>query len=419
MVNQVVQGELQEIVSTHQALDGSLRSLRVGLVHDYLTQYGGAERVLESLHRLFPDAPVLTSMVDQAALPDSFGAWDLRETWLARLPAASKLHRSFLPLYPGAFQDLGTGMEELDVVIADSSAWAHHIGVSDRTALICYCHSPARFLYSDPHYLKPAALPPGVRQASGLAFARLRRKDQEAARRVDRYIANSRNVALRIQQAYGRRATVVYPPVDVERIMKASAGVDVEPWYLVVSRLVPHKRVDLAIDACTRYQLPLKVIGGGRALGRLQRQAGSTVEFLGQCSDDEVADHLRRCRALLLPGLEDFGMTAVEAQAAGRPVIAFAGGGALESVLPGETGVLFTEPTVESLMEAIDWFERQRWEPERARANALRFSERRFHTEMLEEIKAGIAARARKFASGPAGSQRVDPGTKQVPSFNE
>jgi glycosyltransferase involved in cell wall biosynthesis len=164
-------------------------------------------------------------------------------------------------------------------------------------------------------------------------------------------------------------------------------------WFAVVSRLVPHKRVDLAVDAATRWGFPLKVIGEGRSEAALRRRAGPSVEFLGQRNDDEVAQLLRRCKALLLPGMEDFGMTAVEAQAAGRPVIAFAGGGALESILPGETGMLFPAQTVESLAEAIDRFEGRSWNPAIARANARRFGVDRFQAEMMEEIAAGIAAR--------------------------
>jgi glycosyltransferase involved in cell wall biosynthesis len=391
---------------TMNALDSHVSDMsgdtgRVALVHDYLTQYGGAERVLESLHGMFPEAAVFSSVVDRDSLPEAFEAWDVRETRLARVPKARQIHRGLIPLYPRVFRDLREELAEFGLVIADSSAWAHHAGVSDGTALICYCHSPARFLYGDSTYLGPAALPAGVRKVAGVAFAGLRRADRRAAARVDRYVANSRNVAARIERAYGRRVTVVYPPIDVERF--AGESWVPEEWFAVVSRLVPHKRVDLAVDAATRYGFALKVVGEGRAGEKLRRRAGPTVEFLGQRNDREVADLLRRCRALLLPGMEDFGMTAVEAQAAGRPAIAYAGGGALESILPGETGVLFGEQTVESLMDAIDRFERGRWEPVVARANARRFGIDRFRAEMLEEISAGLAARpGGRFFSFPS-----------------
>jgi glycosyltransferase involved in cell wall biosynthesis len=382
--------------------------MRVALVHDYLTQYGGAERVLEILHGMFPEAPVFSSIVDREAFPEGFPVEEVRETWMGRLPLASRVHRGLIPAYPMAFRALRKELDGFDVVIADSSAWAHHAGVSEGTALICYSHSPARFLYGDATYLGPAGLPVGVRQAAAVAFAGLRRADRRAAERVDRFVANSRNVARRIARVYDRRVPVVYPPVDVERF----AGADCAPeeWFAVVSRLVPHKRVDLAVRAATRYGFPLKVIGEGRAEARLREMAGPTVEFLGPLDDAAVAEALRRCRGLLLPGMEDFGMTAVEAQAAGRPVIAFAGGGALESILPGQTGVLFSEQTVESLMAAVDAFERVRWDPAAARANARRFGIGRFRAEMFEEIAAGVAMRRGDSGRDSSASVRTEGG---------
>ncbi len=377
--------------------------MKVALVHDYLTQYGGAERVLAELHTMFPDASVYSSVADRDALPAQAITWDMHETMLARVPFSKRVHRGLLPLYPAAFRGLRTKLKDADLVIADSSAWAHHAGVAEEAALICYCHSPARFLYGDSTYLGPASLPFGVRQVADLAFAGLRRSDQRAAMRVDRYVANSRNVATRIERAYGRNVSVVYPPVDVGRF--AVADGPAADWFLVVSRLVPHKRIDLVIEAANRWGVALKIVGDGRSEVALQRQAGPSVEFLGALDDDEVARYMRECRALILPGLEDFGMTAVETQAAGRPVIAFAGGGALESILPGETGELFAEATVESLMDAIDRFERRRWEPAVARANAERFDVSRFRREMLEEIEAGLLAR-RQLSADRASDRR-------------
>jgi len=215
-------------------------------------------------HDLYPDAPVFPSIVDRSALPAGFASWDLRESALARLPMAARFHRALIPFYPRAFRGLADGLRSCDVVLADSSAWAHHAGVRPDAVLVCYCHSPARFLYGDRDYLAPAGIPPVVGQAAAAMFGMLRRSDRRAAARVDRYVANSQNVAARVRRAYDRDVAVVYPPVDVDR----SAGGPAEPeaWYLVVSRLVPHKRVDLAVDACTRYGLPLKVIGEGRAM---------------------------------------------------------------------------------------------------------------------------------------------------------
>ncbi|HEY7033731.1 MAG TPA: glycosyltransferase, partial [Thermomicrobiales bacterium] len=250
--------------------------MRVALVHDYLTQYGGAERVLEALHELFPEAPVFTSISDLSSLPPSFGSWQIRTSPLQHLPLAPRVHRVLLPLYPSAFRSFEQALREFDLVIADSSAWAHGVVVRNDATLVCYCHSPARFLYRDQGYLGPARLPPIAKQLTPPLFAWLRRTDRRNAARVDRYLANSRNVQRRIKAIYGRESTVVYPPIDLDRYAPTGDPPDPEPWFLVISRLVPHKRVDLAVDACARLRLPLKIIGDGRSLDELRRQAGPT-----------------------------------------------------------------------------------------------------------------------------------------------
>jgi glycosyltransferase involved in cell wall biosynthesis len=364
----------------------------IALVHDYLTQYGGAERVLETLHDLYPDAPVFTSVTDLSALPPSFASWHIHNSPMQQIPGAAKIHRALLPLFPTAFRSFTGALSEFDVVIADSSAWSHNVVVRDDAILICYCHSPARFLYGDQDYLRPARLPPLIRQVTPPIFSWLRRNDRRAAAGVDRYLANSNNVAQRIQRVYGREATVIYPPVDVERYSPGNPLPDPEPWYLVVSRLVPHKRVDLAVTACQRLGKPLKVIGDGRALSDLRKQTGTSVEFLGRLDDADVIDHLQRCRALILPASEDFGMTAVEAQAAGRPVIAFGQGGALESIVDGETGLFFARQDPDSLAATIQRFENRAWNPDRALANAARFSKQQFMRQIANEVQAAFTA---------------------------
>jgi glycosyltransferase involved in cell wall biosynthesis len=361
--------------------------LKVALVHDYLTQHGGAERVLEQLKLIYPDAPVFTSFVDFSALPAHFRDWEIHATPANHLPGATRYHRALLPAYPAIFRGYRGALREFDVVLADSSAWAHHAAGSASAASVCYCHSPARFLYGDQNYLGPARVPGPAKAVLPGVLRGLRALDQRAAARIDCYIANSATVAARIQFAYGRKAKVIFPPVEVERFAPTGVQSKPAPWYLVVSRVVPHKRVDLAVDACTRANLPLKVIGDGRSLEALLRTAGPTVELLGWQPDEVVVDHLRRCQALVLPAVEDFGMTAVEAQAAGRPVIAFAGGGALETVIDGETGVFFSEQTTESLIEAIDRAKAISWNPERAVENASRFAPERFRREIVEAME--------------------------------
>jgi glycosyltransferase involved in cell wall biosynthesis len=373
--------------------------VRVALVHDYLTQYGGAERVLEALHERYPGAPVFTSVTDLAALPASFSSWDIRNSPMQRLPEVKRFHRALLPLFPAAFRSFTPALRDHDVVIADSSAWAHGVVVRDDAVLICYCHSPARFLYGDQGYLGPAQLPALASQLTPPIFSWLRRNDRRSAARVDRYLANSTNVARRIWNVYGREATVVYPPVDVERYASCDPHVEPESWYLVISRLVPHKRVDLAIDACSRLGKRLKVLGDGRSLADLRRRAGPTIEFLGRVDDDIAADHLRRCRALILPAAEDFGMTAVEAQAAGRPVIAYGEGGALESIVAAETGLFFAHQTPDSLIAAIRTFEERSWDTTRVRANAMRFSKPRFLKEIEAQVEEAIEEKRNRLSS--------------------
>ncbi len=367
--------------------------MRVALVHDYLTQMGGAERVLDGLHDLFPDAPVFTSVVDPSVVPEEWRGWDIRASSLNRLPGAVSWHRAVPPAYPVMFRTFGRALRDYDVVLSDSSAWSHQAPAGPGAVHICYCHSPARFLYGDDSYLKPARVPGLARPALRGMFSVLRRVDQQAARKVDRYIANSKTVASRILNEYGREARVVYPPVDVERIGTIADGLSHREGvaYVVVSRLVPHKRVDLAVAAFNQLGLPLTIVGDGRAMERLQTAARPNIQFLGRRDDREVAELLATSRGLILPAMEDFGITAVEAQAAGRPVIALDAGGAQESVVPGETGVLFAESSIGSLIDAVRGAERISWDRARIKGNAARFGRERFQREMLAEIETAVA----------------------------
>jgi glycosyltransferase involved in cell wall biosynthesis len=381
--------------------------VRVALVHDYLTQLGGAERVLEALHELFPAAPVFTSIADPDLLPASWRGWDVRESVLRLAPAAGRWHRAAPPVYPLLFRSFGRELREYDVVLSDSSAWAHHAPAGPCAVHVCYCHSPARFLHGDPAYLGPARIPRPFRPPAAATFALLRRWDLRAAAKVDRYVANSRTVAERIRRVYGREASVVYPPVDVARFSAAADRLPSEPdaWYLVVSRLVPHKRVDLAIAAFARLGLPLKIVGEGRSADELRTDAPLNVEFLGRLDDATTTGLMARARGLILPAIEDFGLTAVESQAAGRPVVALAAGGALESVVPGQTGVFFDEPTVEALSQAVRICEETDWDRATISANAARFGRERFKDEMRAIVEAVWAARGAR----PGGTRRADP----------
>jgi glycosyltransferase involved in cell wall biosynthesis len=374
-------------------------SVRVALVHDYLTQYGGAERVLETIHAHFPEAPIFTSLLHRPELPPTLANGDIRPSFINRIPGSGSRHRWFTPVYPLAFRALSRQLDAFDLIIADSSAWAHHLTLRPNQALVCYCHSPARFLYGDEDYLGPTKLTTPARMALSVFARGMTALDRRAAQRVDRFLANSQNVARRVQRVYGREARVVYPPIDLDRFAVDPTAAP-EDWFLIVSRLVPHKWARLAVDAATRANLPLKVIGDGRARPELEALAGPSIEFLGQRGDVDVIHFMRRCRALILPGAEDFGMTAVEAQAVGRPVIAYGKGGALESVVENETGLFFTEQTADSLLAAIERFASMRWDPARARANAEQFGVERFLRELDEEVALAISA-VRSAAARP------------------
>lgn len=358
--------------------------MRVTLVHDYLTQYGGAERVLEVLHGMYPDAPVYTSLYVSDHLPEVLRTWDIHTSPLAKLPGTDRTHRLWTPAYPQIFAQLGRSIaSDTDVVIADSSAWSHHAApISRDIPLISYCHSPARFLYGDRDYLAAANLGPLRPLANGI-FSALRYQDQRAAKRVTQFIANSNAVRNRIRKVYDRDAEVIYPPIDTGRF-RPTADVQPEEWYLVVSRLVPHKWIDRAVRASTAAQVPLKVIGSGRDEAELSAIAGPTVEFLGEMADADVVDHMQRCKALILPGVEDFGMTAVEAQAAGRPVFAAGAGGALESVINGITGWHF-DPADESELVALLLRDKQ-WDTSRIQAHAATFGKETFEANIRRSV---------------------------------
>ena len=362
--------------------------MRVALVHDYLTQYGGAERVLEVLHGMYPEAPVFTSLYEPEHLPTEMRNWDIRTSPLAKIPGAGSTHRLWTPVYPQIFRQLGRAIpKDVDVVIADSSAWSHHAApTSPDVPLIVYCHSPARFLYGDRDYLEAATLGP-LRPLANSVFSRLRSADKMAAKRVTSFVANSNAVKNRIQNVYGRDADVIYPPIDIDRF-RPCQPIPPEDWFLVVSRLVPHKWIDRAVRAATAAEVPLKIIGSGRAEAELRAMAGPTVEFLGERSDAEVVDHMRRCKALILPGVEDFGMTAVEAQAAGRPVIAAHGGGALETVIDGVTGWHFSTSDENELV-ALLLLDKE-WDTNRIQAHAAGFSKGAFEARMGEIVDATV-----------------------------
>ncbi|MGH2370930.1 MAG: glycosyltransferase, partial [Chloroflexota bacterium] len=346
--------------------------MRLALVHDYLYVYGGAERALEHVHQVWPGAPIYTLLYIRDRLPQSFRQMDVRPTWVDRLPARLRLQRVYAMLQPLAFGRLR--VPDADTVLSFASFGAKAVPAPPGGRHICYCYTPPRFLWGPYSGIERGRLSRPVRVVTAVLEAALRKWDCAAARRVDRFMTQSRYVAKRIRRVYGRDAEVIPPPVEVERF--ASAEPRDEGYFLVIARFEAYKRIDLAIEACARLGVPLRIVGAGVDEARLRHLAAGTpdVRFLGPLPDRDVVDQLAGCRALLFPGEEDFGLTAVEAQAAGKPVIAYGGGGALETVAPGVTGEFFAELTADALAGAIASFRPDRYDPGAARAHAARFA---------------------------------------------
>jgi len=364
--------------------------MRVALVHDYLMQgVRGAERVLAAIHELYPEAPVYTLLHDPEIMAPLCAGWEVRTSFLQRLPAARRLHKALLPLMPAATESLA--LAEYDLVLSDSSAWVKSVRFRGSAVHLCYCHSPARFLWFwSREYWATATANPLARAAGRALLGHLRRWDRATCDRPTAYLANSRLVRERIRRYYGRESTVVYPPVETDLFQPVEEDGD---FYLVVSALNPYKSVDLAVAAFTRLGLPLVVIGDGPERPRLERMAGPSVRFRGRCEQEEVCHSMARCRALIHPQEEDFGIAAVEAQSAGRPVLAYGAGGARETVLEGETGLFFGEQTPDSLCAVVRRFESEgaAFDKQVCRRNALRFSKRRFQEEYAEQVRRVLA----------------------------
>ncbi len=385
-------------------------AMNVALVHDYLNQMGGAERVLLALHDLYPNAPIYTSIYDPLRVDPAFRRLDIRSSFMQRLPLVSKHHQPFLMLYPLAFERFDLG--EYDLILSSSSAFAKGVVARPDAVHICYCHTPMRWAWSYQDYIACENLSAPVRALLPFFLQRLRRWDQATARHVDHFIANSPAVAQRIAACYRREAAIIPPPV-------ATASYHISPtqdnYFLIVSRLVPYKRLDIAIEAFNQLRLPLKIIGTGRDRPRLERLAGPTIEFLGWLPDQQVQRYLARCQALIHPGAEDFGLTPLEAQASGRPVIAYGAGGALISVIDGVTGILFHERSKEALAEAVAAFRPHQFDPLTLRCHAEQFDIARFQQCIAEFIDAAVGA-GEQAHERPTGARMQELDSRKRPS---
>ena len=363
--------------------------MSVALVHDWLTGMRGGEHVLEALCDLYPDADIVTLLHRPGAVSAKIERHRIITSYIQRLPFASSHYRHYLPFFPSAIERLT--FEGYDLVISSSHCVAKAVVAPPHARHLCYCHSPMRYAWDQfDAYFGPARK--GHLASRWLyrpVMSRLARWDASTARRVHRFVANSAHVAGRIHRYYGRDATVVHPPVDTTFFHLAD--VVPEDHFLVVSALVPYKRIDLAIAACARVGARLRIVGDGPDRSRLEAQAGRQVEFLGRLNDDGVRREYRRARAVLLPGEEDFGIVTVEAQACGRPVVALGRGGALETVIDGDSGLLYPDADVASLADALERVASTRFDPERISRSAQRFSYDRHVQRMREVIEDTLA----------------------------
>jgi glycosyltransferase involved in cell wall biosynthesis len=365
------------------------RPVRWALVHDWLNQAGGAEVVLGVLHECYPAAPVYTTIHDPGRLP--LPGWDLRVSWLNAVPFARRHHQALLPLYPLAWDS--TRLRGFDAVLSNKSGFCHGVRTGGATH-VCYCLTPTRFVWDAETYVAHEALPPGARLALRALLPWLRRWDLAAARRVDHFVAISSAVRQRIAGCYGRDSTVIHPPAEVAA---ERPGPPTGDYYLCLGRLVPYKRLDLAVAAFNELGLKLVVVGDGRDRGRLEALAGPTVQFRGHLPQAEVGELLRGCRGLVWPGVEDYGLAPVEAMAAGRPVLARRAGGVLDTVVDGLTGLFFDDrDDASALAEVVRRAEAIAWEPAAIHAHARRFGREVFEARLgahLAEVLADRPAR--------------------------
>lgn len=345
-------------------------------MHDRLDQNGGAERVLWTLHEMFPEAPIYTAMWHRTEVT-RFQDCDVRTSWMQALPGIERAPRAYAALYPLSFA--GLDLHDFDLVISSTSAFAQGIHTKAGALHVCYCHSPSNFVWRPGAYFQGA----GVRALATPLRIWLKAWELHAARQPDHYIANGQAVAARIRAFYHREAAVVPPPIPKSWFVRHQA----DDFYLVVSRLVEQKRVDLAVRACERLGVPLWIVGQGRARASLAEGAAPNVRFLGSVTDGELRRLYARARAVLLPAEEDFGIVPLEAQAAGTPVIAYDAGGARETVVEGITGLRFSPQTVEALAAAIAAGARRQWDRRSIQANAARYTRSRFKRDFLALIE--------------------------------
>ncbi|MEO8967416.1 MAG: glycosyltransferase [Solirubrobacteraceae bacterium] len=366
----------------------SFAAPQVALVHDFLLDLRGAERVFAELCAMWPDAPIYTAVYDEKGTEGRFSDRTVHSSFLQRLRPNARTFRALLPLYPAAIESFD--LSQYDLVVSSSSAWAHAVLCDERSVHVSYCHNPFRYAWNDRDQTLARHPNPVSRAFLRSVFRRWRQWDWIAAQRTNRYVANSEATQARIKAYFGRDAAVVYPPVDVDRFSPGA----VDEHYAIVSELMPHKQIDVAIEAFNALGLPLMIVGDGPDARRLRSLAGPTVTLTGRLSDEGVAEVLRGARALIVTAIEEFGIAAVESQASGRPVIARRGGGALETIVDGVTGCWWTGGAHE-LARTVLQFDTLAVDPAACTANARRFDVAAFRAGLYAEIDRATQAGVR------------------------
>lgn len=350
---------------------------KVAIIHDWLVNYGGAERVVEAFLEIYPEADIYTLVYDEKKMGKIFLKQKVKTTFIQKFPKATKIYTKLLPFMPYAFEELD--LSEYDLVISSSSCCAKGVITGPNTKHISYVHSPMRYAWDLYHDYKKRS---GklTKFFMSIFMKNLREWDYTSSQRIDIILANSNYVAKRINKFWNRECTVIYPPVDIDRL--SPNGREAEDFYVVFSRFVPYKKIDLAIKACKELNKKLVVIGDGEQRDYLKSLGNENITFTGRISDEEVKDYLQRCKAMIFCAEEDFGIVPLEAQACGRPVIAYRKGGVLETVIDEVTGVFFDKQEVESIVKAIEKFEKLNLDTQRIHRHALKFSRERFKNEI-------------------------------------
>ena len=366
--------------------------MKLAIVHDYLNQMGGAENVLLVLHDLFPEAPIFTTIYEPSLVHPDFKRMDIRTTFMQRLPFVHRHHQAFLPVFPFAIESID--LRGYDVVLSMSSAWSKNVVTRPEQCHVNYCLTPMRFAWTFEEYVARERLADWQKPLLLPVVMGLRAWDVAGASRVDQFAGISATVNRRIRKYYRRDSALIHPPVETAPLAARAAEAGDDGYFLVVARLVPYKRIDLAIEACNRLKAPLKIIGEGRDRARLEAMAGPTVEFLGWVDQETRNAHLRRCRAFIFPAEEDFGISPVEAMAAGRPVVAFGAGGAIDTVVPGVSGLLFHTQTPEALAEQLAAVPSHVWDGPALAAHAARFDTEAFKSKLLRFVESAASEHA-------------------------